>query len=71
MRADATSSSAMKRARQALCRAFQREAPRLHRLTLRYHGRADAAEDAVQETGSRRARWRRAWTAPGSGSRAR
>jgi RNA polymerase sigma-70 factor (ECF subfamily) len=37
-------------ARRALCEAFHREAPRLHRLALRYHGREDAAEDAVQET---------------------
>ncbi len=45
MWADATGSSAAgDLARQALCRAFRREAPHLHRLALRYHGRADAAD---------------------------
>ena len=51
MRANATRFSGAKdSARQVLGRAFRREAPRLHQLALRYHGRADAAEDAVQET---------------------
>ena len=51
MRPDATGSAAPDDpARRALCEAFRREAPRLHRLALRYHGSADAAQDAVQET---------------------
>jgi RNA polymerase sigma-70 factor, ECF subfamily len=35
---------------ESLHDAFRREAPRLHRLALCYRGRADAAEDVVQET---------------------
>lgn len=51
MRTGATGASVAEAvARRALHRVFRREAPRLHRLALRYHGRADAAEDAVQET---------------------
>ena len=37
-------------ARRALCRAFHEQAPRLHRLAVRYLGRSDLAQDVVQET---------------------
>jgi RNA polymerase sigma-70 factor, ECF subfamily len=45
-----TNGAAGDAARRALCRAFHAQAERLYRLALRYHGRPDAAEDAVQET---------------------
>ncbi len=40
-------------ARRALSRVFREQAPRLHRLALRYRGRGDAAQDVVQETFAR------------------
>ncbi len=50
MRVGGTGPAAENSARTALSAAFRREAPRLHQLALRYYGRTDAAEDAVQET---------------------